>query len=312
MADVKRKLTFVAWADALQKQPFDLSEASTGLSKISADEQVLEHGQGQLTAVDHIKPPANATDATEIQLLALHDAENAPSEWGPGQGARRIVIGDGRYTAFFTHVLIWPDNVAAFDSHANAPGLGRLAEYIKDRTGERIMFRALYEQGLKEQLEDIDGLRSFEYGIYDPHKRAQTGASGMIGSLLPKMAQKVPSIRVKMGMGRRGRRDAYLPAELADDVLAITDSAEQFFDAMIFRGPSKTKKTPKGRPQQVEVNLLSKRLRVDAEIARDADGGNLPDRAAVFAELRKARRALDKAGKIDAAQEARIVLDQKG
>jgi hypothetical protein len=311
MAPVKRNLTFVAWADALQKQPFDLGAASAALATVKAGEEVLKHGE-ELTAVDHVKPAKRDTDATEIQLLALHDADNAPSEWGPGEGARRISIGDGRYTAFFTHVLIWPDNVAAFDAHANAPGLGRLAEYIKERTGQRIQFRALYEQGLKEQLEDIDGLRSFEYGIHDPHKKAELGASGMVGNLLPKMWQKVPSMRVKMGMGRRGRRDAYLPPDLADDVLKITDSAEQFFDALIFRGPSKTLKQPNGRPKPIEVNLLSKRLRVEANVERDAGGGNLPDRQAVFAELRKARKALDKAGKIDAAQEARIVLDQKG
>ena len=307
MAKVKRKLTFVAWADAVQKQPFDLAAAGDALTKVKAIDQVLEHG-GALTAVDHVQPAATNTDAIEIQLLALHDADNAPSEWGPGQGARRIEIGHGRYTAFFTHVLIWPDNVAAFDGHANAPGLGRLTEYIKERARQRIAFRALYEQGVKEQLEDIDGLRSFEYGIYDPHKQAYLRQSGMVGSVLPKLWQKVPSMRVKMGMGRRGRRDAYLPPEIADEVLAITESAEQFFDALIFRGPSKTQKQPNGRPKTVELNLLSKRLRVEAEIERDADAGSLPDRASVFQELRAARKRLDNAGKIEAAQEARLLL----
>lgn len=309
MPTVKRKLTFVAWADAVKKRPFDLAKASTGLAKIKPNDQVLAHGD-DLTAVDHIKPGTDA-HATELQLLALHDADNAPSEWGPGTGAKQITIGKGSYAAFFTHVLIWPDNIAAFDAHVNAPGLARLADYIRHGTGQRIMFRALYEQGLKERLEDLAGYRSFEYGIHDPHKKAAISSSGMAGSILPKLWQQIPSMRVKIGMSRRGRRDAYLPPEIADEVIGMADAAEQFFDALIIRGASKTQKTEKGHPKQVEVNLLSQRLRVDREVTRDPGGGNLPERIAVFGALRKARRELDAAGKLEAAQEARIVLEQQ-
>lgn len=307
-ATVKRKLTFVAWADAIKAKPFDLDAAGTALTAIPAVDRVLAHGD-QLTAVDHAVAGTQAKPV-QLRLLALHDADNAPSEWDPSGGARRITIGAGSYTAFFTHVVIWPDNVAAFDVHANAPGLGRLAEYIKEHTGQRVLFRALYEQGLKEQLEDLAGYRGFEYGVHDPHKKAQLGSSGMVGSILPKVWQKIPSMRVKVGMGRRGRRDAYLAPDVVDDVIAITDSAEQFFDSLILRGPSKTQKTPKGRPRTIEVNLLSQRLRVEESIKREADGGNLPDRAAIFAAMEKARGQFDQAGKIQAAQEARIVLDQ--
>lgn len=310
MPTVNRKLTFVAWADALKKQPFDYTKACIGLAKIQTKDQVVAHDDA-LTAVDHVKP-GTGTDATELQLLALHDADNAPSEWGPGAGAKQITIGKGSYAAFFTHVLIWPDNIAAFDAHVNAPGLGRLAEYLRQRTAERVMFRALYEQGLKEQLADLAGYRSFEYGIHDPHKKAAIDSSGMAGSILPKLWQRVPSIRTKIGMSRRGRRDAYLPPDIANEVIGMTDAAEQFFDALIVRGPSKTQKTQKGNPKQVEVNLLSQRLRVSEEITRDPSGGNLPERSAVFTALRHARRELDKTGKLEAAQEARIVLEQKG
>lgn len=307
---VKRKMTFVAWADANEKQPVDLDAAVKKLTQLDADEIVLPHGQELLTAVDHVRR-GTQTRAAELQLLALHDAANAPSEWGPGAGARPVTIGRGRYTAFFTHMLIWPDKIAAFDGHANAPGIGRLAEYLRIRTGQRLIFRALYEQGLKERLEDIEHFRSFEYGIHDPHKKsALAGNPGMIRGL-PQLWQKVPSVNVKMGMSRRSRRDAYLPPEIANDVLAMSDVAEQFFDRMVIRGPSKTRKKPNGRPEQIRIDLLSERLRRDREIRR-SDDGNLPDRAATFKALRDVRKELDADGKLQAAQEARIFLDQDG
>jgi hypothetical protein len=306
----KTELTFVAWADASEKRPFDLEAAVKKLTQLDANEIVLPHGQDLLTAVDHVRT-GTQTRASELQLLALHDAANAPSEWGPGAGARPVTIDKDRYTAFFTHVLIWPDKLAAFDGHANAPGLGRLAEYLRIRTGQRLIFRALYEQGLKERLEDIEHFRSFEYGIYDPQKKAAlAGNTGMIGGL-PKLWQKVPSVSVKMGMSRRSRRDAYLPPEVADDVLAMSEVAEQFFDRMVIWGPSKTRKKRNGRPEQVRVDLLSERLRREREIKR-SDDGNLPDRDATFKALRDLRNELDADGKLQAAQEARIFLDQSG
>lgn len=306
---VKRNLTFVAWADTSEKRPFDLDAAAKKLTELDAGKIVLSHGQDLLTAVDHVRL-GSKTRATELQLLALHDADNAPSEWGPGAGARPVTIGKGSYTAFFTHVLLWPDKIAAFDGHANAPGLGRLADYLRIQTGQRVIFRALYEQGLKEQLADIDHFRSFEYGIYDPHKKsALAGNGGMIRGL-PPLWQRVPSVNVKMGMSRRSPRDAYLPQEVSDDVIAMSDVADQFFDRMVISGPSKTRRKPNGRPEQVRINLLNQRLRREREIKR-SDEGNLPDPEAAFKALRDLRKELDADGKLQAAQEARVFLDQK-
>jgi len=118
-------------------------------------------------------------------------------------------------------------------------------------------------------------------------------------------------VNVKMGMSRRSRRDAYLPDEVSDEVIALTDAAEQFFDRMVISGPSKTRKRPNGRPEQVRVDLLNQRLRREREVKR-GDDGNLPDRAEVFKAMRALRKELDQDGKLQAAQEAQIFLDQKG
>lgn len=309
---ISRRLTFVAWAGASDNHPVDLSAIESSLDSIDPNEQILAHGDA-LTAVDRFKVAPGRGEPCRFQLLALHDHDTAPSEWGPGAGATPISLREGSYTAFITHVMIWPDLVAAFDRHPNAPGLSRLATYIKELTGERIVFRALYEPGMKERLEDLRGSRTIEYAIHDPHRKASlAGHGGMFNNLLPAWFQQVPSLRVRVAMGRKGRRDAYLPDDLHDDVIAMADHAEEFFDSLVISGHSETEQTPAGNPKTVKVNLLSERLHVAVDLARHSELRSLPGRKAVYDALRDARRDLDRNGKLEEAVEARIAIDDRG
>lgn len=308
-ATLKRRLTFSAWADGRQHEQFDLVAAANELAAIDDDELVHAHEES-LTAVEVIAD-GDGGGPVKLQLLALHDADSAPSSWGPGAGATQVDYGDGRYSAFFTNVVIWPDKVVAHDAHANAPGLGRLAEYIRAKTDEqRVIFRALYEQGLAEQLADLEGIRTVEYGIYRPHKKQQAQSQGLFGSLLPNRPD-VPAFRVSMGMGRKSKRDAYLPPDLADEVIGMADKAEQYFDSLVVRGRSKTEKTVAGNPKTVEVNLLSRRLHIVADLPRDAKNRSAVDQGATFRALISARKQLEQDDKIADAVEARILLDQQ-
>lgn len=304
---LKRRIIFSAWADTVEKQPFDRLAAAEMLSTLEPDEVVLEHGEA-LTAVELIQK-GTENKPTRLRLLALHDAANAPSAWGPGQGASLIDLGADQYSAFITHVSLWPNRIAAHDAHANAPGLGRLATYLHRLTDQKVAFRALYEQGLTDQLEDLVGVRGVEFAIHSPHK-TQT-AEGMFGSLIPRLAPKAPSIRVSLGMGRRGPRDAYLDPEIAETVHDLADKAEQFFDSLKIRGKSKTITTEAGRPATVEVNLLSHRLSVDEQVPRDGDNPSVPEPKALFKAVTRARNRLQDSGALAKAVEARVLLDQQ-
>jgi hypothetical protein len=305
---IKRRLIFSAWADAIEKQPFDrLAAAADALASLTPDEVVLEHGEA-LTAVELIRR-GTEDKSTRLRLLALHDAKSAPSSWQAGEGARVINLGDGQYSAFITHVSLWPNKIATHDGHANAPGLGRLALYLHQLAGQKVLFRALYEQGLADQLEDLDGIRGLEIGIHSPHK-AQSIGGGMVENLLPSFAKKVPSLRVHMGMGRKGSRDAYLDPEVADLVHEVSDKAEQLFDSFKVSGKSKTIKTPKGAPKTVIINMLSHRLSIEKDLPRDGSNPSMPDEKELFKAVTSANRELRDSGALAAAVEARLVLDQ--
>jgi len=304
---LKRKIVFSAWADTVEKQPFDRLAAAEALGGLKPDELVLDHGDA-LTAVELIEK-GTQEEPTRLRLLALHDAANAPSAWGPGHGAHLINLGADQYSAFITHVSLWANKIAAHDAHANAPGLGRLASYLQRLADQKVMFRALYEQGLADQLEDLAGVRGVEFAIHNPHK-VQT-AEGMVGSLIGHLAPRAPSIRVRLGMGRRGPRDAYLDPEIAEKVHDFADKAEQFFDSLVIRGTSKTTKTEAGRPKTVEINLLSHRLSVEEQLPRDSDNPSVPDETALFRAVTRARNQLNGRGALAKAVEARILLDQQ-
>jgi hypothetical protein len=303
-----RKLTFSVWAHGVTKERFHPAEAAAELAAMDTSELVLAHGDS-LTAVE-VVDEGSGGGPVKLRLLALHDADSAPSSWGPGSGATQVDFGDGRYSAFFTHIVIWDDKVVAHDVHPNAPGIGRLAEYIRAKTAkQRVVFRALYEQGLAEQLADLEGIRTVEYGIYRPQKMQQARSQGLFETLLPDRPD-VPSLRVSLGMGRKSKRDAYLPPDLADEVVRLADNAEQFFDSLTIRGKSKTRTTAAGNPQTVTLNLLSCRLHVTTELPRDTAIRSAVAADAAFQALVDARRSLDADGKIEHAVEARFLIDE--
>jgi hypothetical protein len=304
---INRRLTFYAWADTNVKQPFDRLAAAAALAGLGNGEVVLDHGDDELTAVEVIAV-GRRNSPTRLLLHALHGPGSRPSEYGPGVGTRTIQIGKGRYTAFTGHVSIWQDKIAAIDMHANCPGFGRLSAYFRRRADQKVVFRPLFAQETAARLKDLEGIRGVDFAIHEPQKVAQAGKRGMLRSLLP--SRKFPSIQVAAGMSRREPRDAYFEPDVEEELFGLADSAEQFFDRLVIRGLSKTEKTPTGQKKSVEVNLLSERLHVVASLEDDPENVSLPVRDLVFDEIDRARRQLDRGGKLAAAAEARLALDE--
>jgi hypothetical protein len=302
----KRRLVFYAWADTSERFPFERLVAAAEVDGLETSKVVLDKDGETPTAVEIVEV-GTGTSPTHLLLHALHGPENRPSEWGPGEGARTIDIGPDRFTAFTSHVAIWRDKVAAMDTHANAPGLGRLSNYFWKQAKQRVAFRPLYRQGTAERLRDLDGIRGVDFSIHDPHKIEQARKRGMIRSVLPQ--RKFPSVHVTAGMSRKEPRDAYIDDELASELFEIADSAEQYFDRITIRGLSKTERTPKGQKKTVEINLLSERLQREATLDPEPENPSLPERTGVFSALGAARQALDATGELQDAAEARLSLD---
>jgi hypothetical protein len=305
---VNRRLAFYAWADTSEKHPFQRVSAAEAVGQLDPDDVVLDQGDEALTAVE-IVAVGDENEPTKLLLHALHGPGSRPSEWGPGEGTRTIQIGEGRYTAFSSHVTIWKDKVAALDMHANSPGLGRLSTYFWKQATERVAFRPLYDQGTAERLKDLDGIRGVDFAIHEPHKIAEARKRGMLRSVLPQ--RKFPSIHVSAGMSRKQPHDAYIEDELAQELFEIADSAEEFFDRITIRGLSKTEKTKTGKKASVDINLLSERLQLERAIDSDSENPSLPDLAKAFAALMAARQHFDQTGELQAAVEARLALDSR-
>lgn len=306
---IDRRLTFYAWSDTNEKHPFDRLAAAVAVASLDNSEVVLDHGEDELTAVE-IVAAGKAGSPTRLLLHALHGPGSRPSEYGPGVGTRTIQIGRGRYTAFTGHVSIWEDKIAAVDMHANCPGFGRLSAYFRRRADQKVVFRPLFAQETAEKLKDLEGIRGIDFSIHELHKVNQARRKGMLRSLLP--SRKFPSIHVAAGMSRREPRDAYFEPEVEEELFALADTAEQFFDRLVIRGLSKTEKTPTGQKKSVEVNLLSERLHVATSLEDDPENVSLPARDLVFGEIDRARRQLDRGGRLAAAAEARLAFDEAG
>jgi hypothetical protein len=195
-----------------------------------------------------------------------------------------VDFGEGRYSAFFTHVAIWSDKVVGHDVHPNAPGLGRLGEYIRANSDQRVIFRALYEQGLADSSRTSKACgpsSTASTARIRSSRRRTRGCSAHCSRTVP----TCPLSASRWEWGRKSRRDAYLPPDLADEVVGLADKAEQFFDALVIRGKSKTQKTAAGNPRTVEVNLLSRRLHVPVDLPRDPANRSAVEQSTAFSAL---------------------------
>lgn len=309
MSSVKRRLTFVAWADGSKKAPFDPVAAAKTLVALDPGEVVLEHSEA-LTAVEVVDSGGDGRP-TQLLVLALHGYDDRPLTYEPGQVTKAITIGEDQYTAWVSHVSIWSDKIAAYDMYAAGPGLSRLSSYLRDKADEKVRFLPLYEQDLAQRLADLDGVRAVDFSIHSPTRLARVGTGhGMFSDLVESVrAKKVPSVSVTVGVGRKSASDAYLDPEITDDVLDLAEKAEEFFDALVISGKSKAVLTARGKPKTVRINLLSQRLHVERDLPRIAGGGNLPEAAACFSAMDAARAQLDKTGALESAVDARLQLD---
>lgn len=302
---VSRRLVFYAWASTNPNHPFRRVVGAQTLAALDPEDVVLDHGDDHLTAVEIDDIGGDGTP-TRLVLHALHGPGSRPSQWGPGEGARRITIGRGRYTAFSSHALIWEDKIAAIEMHANAPGLGRLSRYFWSLATERVSFRPLYEQRTADKLRDLDGIRGVDFAIHEPEKLLRARQRGMLAPLID---PRFPSIHVSAGMSRKQPKDAYIDDDMADELFELADVAEQYFDRIKIRGRSKTLRTPSGQKKSIEVNLLTERLQVEQSMRSARGNPSMPSASAAFDGLDSARRELDRNGQLAAAVEARLALD---
>jgi hypothetical protein len=303
---IERRLTFYAWTDTSENHPFDRLAAATEVGGLGTADVVYDNGRDELTAVDIISIGTEDVP-TKLLLHALHGPGNRPSEYGPGEGTRTIQIGDGRYTGFTAHVMVWKDKVAALDTHSNSPGLGRLAIYFRKQAKQRVAFRPLYNQRAAEKLNDLDGIRGVDLAIHDSHKVIQARNQGMLESLIP--PRDFPSISVSAGMSRKQPKDSYIDPAVEEELLELADSAEQYFDRLIVRGLSKSQRTKTGKKKSVSVNLLSERLHIAESLASDEENPSLPRQDVAFSRLAAARQKLNQTGELEDAAEARLSLE---
>ncbi len=302
---VLRQLMFSGWQNAAERFPFDRIEAARAIAALPPEELVLDR-DGQITAVE-VDQVGTATTPTYFQLLALRDFDSRPLDWGPGTGASPIQMLQDRYPADITHVALWEDNIAAYDRHANAPGLGRLALYMRVKADQRAQFVSLYDPTVIDQLDDLETIRGFEYGIYDHNRFTHTADTGLLETFFPRAP--APSISVRLGMSRKSPRDAQLDPEVTEAMLQAATKAEDLLDSLYVSGRSKTRKTPAGNPKTVTLNLLSHRLQVSRDVRRAPEGGNLAARPEVYQALRDAKRELQDAGTLQRAATAAALFD---
>jgi hypothetical protein len=201
----------------------------------------------------------------------------------PGKPLGPLPLLDGQYPADVTHVMIWPDGIAAQDLHPNAPRLGRLSYYLRRQVNAYVSFVPLYQPDMLERFRRLRGhLRGVEISMTRPEYLDND--RGAFGTLIPAVfGSHAPSIGVRVGMGRRGPRDRFLDGATEEAVFEIAETAHDQVDRLIVFG-----RDPE-TGATTRVNLLSQRLEASADIAARTDVPALPDEARMFVDTAQHR-----------------------
>lgn len=284
MDTVDRKIVFYSWSSIDGKPAFDPERTIRVLSeRIEQDPSFAVIRKNEVDTAVEVVPPDREAQSVRLQILALRSPNNRPSAWAPGQKIAAIPMSKNHYTADVTHVSIWPDGIAAQDLHGNAPRLGRLSFYIAKKLSGHVSFDPLYRPDMYEKLARMKGqLRAVEFALTRPEYLNQK-QSGTFSTLLPAaFGAKVPSVQVRVGMGRYGPKDRYLDEDTEEAVFSIAESADELVDKLIVRG-----RDPRsGRVEK--INFLTERLVSHVTIPRSLSNPALPDAENLFAQMERA------------------------
>jgi hypothetical protein len=296
---VPRQLVFYKWSSVNTKPPFEYHHALKELhDKIEGDPQFAVMQNDDVTTAVEVVSSGTEARPGKLQLLALRDEDNRPSQWKPGEALSALSMPTDWYPSDVSHVMIWPDGIAAQDLHANAPRVGRLSFYLRHQVHAYVTFEPLYQPDMLARLQRLRGhLRGVEISLtrpeyVDPNR-------GTFGTLIPAIwGPQVPSISVHVGMGRRGPRDRFLDDATEESVFRIAENAHDFVDRLVVFG-----KNPETNLSE-RVNLLSERLQERVDIPARADAPALPVADLVFQGLEAAYQTFRGQGLFERAIQA--------
>ncbi len=296
---VARQLIFYKWGSITAKPPFEYHHALSELNdKIVGDPNFAIVKNDEVTTAVTVVSPGSESQPAKLQLLALRSEDNRPSQWKPGEGLEPLSMPKDWYPSDVTHIMIWPDGLAAQDLHANAPRLGRLSFYLRQQVQAYVSFEPLYQPDMFARLQQLRGrLRGVEISMTRPEYAESD--RGAFGTLLPSVwGSRVPSVAVHVGMGRRGPRDRFFDDTTEEAIFQIAEDAHDRVDRLVVFGKNPaTNKTEK-------VNLLSERLQERVEVPVRADAPALPVAELVFERLGAIYRSFRDQGLFEKAIQA--------
>lgn len=296
---VVRQLVFYRWSSVDAKPAFEHHQALAELSdKIAGDPQFAVVQNDEVTTALEVVSPGTAVLPAKLQLLALRDEDNRPSQWKPGEPLSALDLPADYYPSDVSHVMLWPDGIAAQDLHANAPRLGRLSFYLRQQVHAYVTFEALYHPDMLVRLQQLRGhVRGVEISLTRPEY--VDPSQGAFSTLVPAIwGPRAPSLSVHIGMGRRGPRNRFIDEAAEEDIFRIAEDAHDTVDRLVVIGKNPTtNKTER-------VNLLSERLQEKIEIPTRADVPGLPVAELVFRQLESAYRSFRQQGLFERAIQA--------
>src|SRR6266487_1563081 len=214
---LQRRIVFYGWEDIEGRPQFDRANAAAAVENLQAGAWSMDDGFGYVTGV-LVDRTGEGNEPLCLRCFRLRAGDDVPFKLDAARHASPIELEQDEAITDWTHVVIWSDNYAAHDSRRDAPGVNRLAAYLRDRSNESIRFFPLYDRSLIDQLAALDDIKAvdvkIQLGRADQVAQAQGG--GLFGGLFAVGQEaEAATITTRVSVGHQRR---FLNRQVQDEV----------------------------------------------------------------------------------------------
>lgn len=286
---LRRRIIFQGWEDVKGRPPFDRIAGTSAVALLPVDEWALEeldYTTGVL--VDEV---GSEQTPTLLRCFRLRAGDDTPHKLDANRNPTPVQLLRDEAITDWTHVVIWPDGFVAHESTRDAPGLSRLAGYLREMVDEHVRFFPLYDRSLLEELEALDDIKAVDVKFAVSRAEQVEGLrhDGMFAALL-RVGRDVDAITISTKVSVGPSRKHFLRSDVHSEILELAGSADDFLDHLTVNGVKDDR--------AVRIDLLRKRLDDLLTVARSRTLGNAPDPELMYSSIEQSRRRLERSERL--------------
>ena len=151
-SSLRRRIVFQGWEGVTNMPPFDLAAASIAVKKLPTTSWA--YIEPDFTTAVLIDDLGDQNSPTCLRLFRLRAGDDVPHKLDATRVLTPLQLAQNEAITDWSHVIIWPDGYAAYDSRRDAPSLSRRSMYLREMVLAHIRFFGYFDRSLIDRARD--------------------------------------------------------------------------------------------------------------------------------------------------------------